>query len=140
MATANHTRKKGKERKRREAGLNKMDNPKFKVIIVGGSIAGLTLAHGLARQGIDFIVLEKRPEVAPQEGASIGIMPNGGRILDQLGIFGAIEEQIEPLDIAHLYWPDGFFFGTKAPRIVNERYASTLETLGLLLPSINFSG
>ncbi|THC93389.1 hypothetical protein EYZ11_007146 [Aspergillus tanneri] len=58
----------------------------FKVIIIGGSIAGLTLAHCLDKAGIDYVVLEKRKEVTPQEGASILILPHGGRILDQLGI------------------------------------------------------
>lgn len=52
--------------------------PPFKVIIVGGSIAGLTLAHCLSKAGIDYIVLEKRKHIAPQEGASIGILPQWG--------------------------------------------------------------
>ncbi|KAJ6007764.1 hypothetical protein N7540_011740 [Penicillium herquei] len=56
-----------------------------KVIIVGGSVAGLSLALMLERNGIDFVVLEGYPDIAPQVGASIGIVPNGLRILDQLG-------------------------------------------------------
>lgn len=57
----------------------------FKVIIVGGSIAGLSLALMLERNGIDYLVLEGYPNIAPQVGASIGLLPNGLRILDQLG-------------------------------------------------------
>ncbi|KAJ5094293.1 hypothetical protein N7456_010154 [Penicillium angulare] len=56
-----------------------------KVIIVGGSIAGLSLALMLEKNGIDFLVLEGYSSIAPQVGASIGVLANGLRILDQLG-------------------------------------------------------
>ncbi|KAF7503254.1 hypothetical protein GJ744_004045 [Endocarpon pusillum] len=68
----------------------------LKVIIVGGSVAGLTLAHCLYRAGIDYVVLEAREDIAPQLGASIGIFSNGARILDQLGIYGEIERCTDP--------------------------------------------
>jgi FAD dependent monooxygenase len=102
-----------------------MSEVKFKVIIVGGSIAGLTLAHCLHRLGIDYIVLERRDEISPQEGASVGIMPNGGRILDQLGLYDQIEELIEPLYSAHMRYPGGFSFQSQYPRILRERYVSS---------------
>lgn len=57
----------------------------FKVIIVGGSIAGLSLASMLERLDIDFVVLEAYGEIAPQLGASITIWPHMARILDQIG-------------------------------------------------------
>jgi 2-polyprenyl-6-methoxyphenol hydroxylase-like FAD-dependent oxidoreductase len=56
-----------------------------KVIIAGGSIAGLSLALMLEKNGVDFLVLEAYRDIAPQVGASIGVLPNGLRILDQLG-------------------------------------------------------
>lgn len=62
-----------------------MESNPFKVIIAGGSVAGLSLALMLERNGIDFVVLEGYPSIAPQVGASIGMLPNGLRILDQLG-------------------------------------------------------
>lgn len=71
----------------------------FKVIIVGGSIAGLSLALMLEKNGIDFLVLEAYPDIAPQVGASIGVLPNGLRILDQLGCYETILEMAEyPVD------------------------------------------
>lgn len=102
-----------------------MESKKFTVVIVGGSIAGLTLAHGLSRIGVDYVILEKRDEITPQEGASIGILPHGGRILDQLGLFDAVEELIEPLHIAHLSYPDGFEHTNQSPDVINERYGLT---------------
>ncbi|KAB8268882.1 hypothetical protein BDV30DRAFT_230298 [Aspergillus minisclerotigenes] len=64
-----------------------MSSKSFKVIIAGGSIAGLSLALMLEKNGIDFLVLEAYPSIAPQVGASIGLLPNGLRILDQLGCY-----------------------------------------------------
>ncbi|KAH8661730.1 FAD binding domain-containing protein [Ilyonectria robusta] len=67
----------------------------FTVLITGGGIAGLTLANLLERVGIDFIILEAYREIAPQVGASIGIMPNGSRVLDQIGLYDDIRSRIE---------------------------------------------
>jgi FAD dependent monooxygenase len=58
---------------------------------VGGSIAGVTLAPCLSKSySIDFAVLEARSEIDAQLDASIGILPNGGRILNQLGLLDQI--------------------------------------------------
>jgi 2-polyprenyl-6-methoxyphenol hydroxylase-like FAD-dependent oxidoreductase len=67
----------------------------FKVIIVGGSVAGLSLALMLERNGIDYLVLEAYPNIAPQVGASIGLLPNGLRVLDQLGCYDKAIEMAE---------------------------------------------
>ncbi|KAJ5356786.1 Monooxygenase FAD-binding [Penicillium concentricum] len=76
-----------------------MDQKPFKVIIVGGSIAGLSLALMLERNGIDFVILEAYPNIAPQVGASFGVLPNGFRILDQLGCYESIIEKAgSPVD------------------------------------------
>ncbi|KAM4059005.1 FAD binding domain-containing protein [Hirsutella rhossiliensis] len=40
----------------------------FKVLIIGGSIAGLTLAHCLDKLGISFDILEQGEEISPQLG------------------------------------------------------------------------
>lgn len=94
----------------------------FKVIIVGGSVSGLTLAHCLDRLCIDFEVLEQHTEIAPQLGASLGILPNGARILDQLGLFSDIEEQTEPLKLARIRYLDGFCFESQYPTALHQRY------------------
>ncbi|PSN72628.1 FAD/NAD(P)-binding domain-containing protein [Corynespora cassiicola Philippines] len=60
------------------------------VLIAGGSVAGLALANMLEQTGINYLVLEKYSKIAPDLGASIGIFPNGCRILDQLGCYDAL--------------------------------------------------
>ncbi|KAK8030364.1 hypothetical protein PG990_000098 [Apiospora arundinis] len=59
----------------------------FKVIIAGGGVAGLTLATMFEKFHIDYVLLEAHQEFTPQLGASIGLLANGLRILDQLGIY-----------------------------------------------------
>ncbi|KAJ6118338.1 FAD binding monooxygenase [Penicillium samsonianum] len=99
-----------------------MDDSQFKVIIVGGSIAGLSLAHCLYKAGITCIILEKRSEIAAYEGASVAIMPNGGRILEQLGLYEAVERLIEPMHVAHVRFPDGFHFSSPYPKVMHEAF------------------
>lgn len=65
----------------------------FKAIIVGGSVAGLTLAHMFECANIDYVLLEARDTISPSIGASIVIMPNGARILDQLGLYDAMKDR-----------------------------------------------
>lgn len=56
----------------------------FRVIVVGGGIAGLAMSHALQLAGIDHVVLEAYGEVCSHVGASIGLWPNGIRVLDQV--------------------------------------------------------
>lgn len=66
----------------------------FKVVIVGGSVSGLTLAKVLEKFDIDHVVLEAHATIAPQLGASIGLLPSGLQILDQLGCYESIRERV----------------------------------------------
>ncbi|RDW93719.1 FAD-dependent monooxygenase spyC [Aspergillus mulundensis] len=99
-----------------------MEGSPLKVIIVGGSVAGLTLAHCLHRANIDHVVLEKRPEIAPQEGASIGLWPTGGQVLDQLGLWEEIAEGTQPLRVHNVLYPDGSGFSHDVLNRVYERF------------------
>lgn len=64
----------------------------FTVLIVGGSVSGLSLALMLEHFGIDYLLLEAHSTVAPQLGASLGLLPSGLRILDQLGCYEKIRK------------------------------------------------
>lgn len=68
------------------------------VLIAGGGIGGLAVALALARKGIASRVLERRPDFS-EEGAGIQIGPNGTRILQDIGVAGALS--------GHVAVPDG---------------------------------
>lgn len=58
----------------------------FKVVVVGGGPVGLILAHVLSKAGIDYVVLEGRPEVVKDVGASLVLGTDSMRVLSQLGL------------------------------------------------------
>jgi 2-polyprenyl-6-methoxyphenol hydroxylase-like FAD-dependent oxidoreductase len=88
---------------------------KFRVVIVGGSVAGLTLANILERYKIDYIVVEKHATIAPQLGASIATFPHGARILDQLGLFSSVEDVSMPVYDNENFGPGGIALGPTQP-------------------------
>lgn len=90
-----------------------MADPKpFKVVIVGGSVAGLSLANMLQLNGIDFVILEAYPTIAPQVGASIGLLPHGNRIMDQLGLFEKVLALAPPINSLSFRNSDGEVFAS----------------------------
>lgn len=110
----------------------------FKVVIAGASVAGLTLANALEKAGVDYIVLE-RGDIAPQLGASIGILCHVAKVLDQLGICDHIQDITIPLlqrqnfdEYGHLFDDCPIFRNlaakTKRPVMFLERRAY-LQTL-----------
>lgn len=68
----------------------------FKVVIAGGSIAGLTLANALQKAGIDWVLIEKR-DVVPNVGQTILVMPCTSLIFEQLGVSKFMDEVAIPL-------------------------------------------
>lgn len=80
--------------------------------IIGGGIAGLTLALAFERLGVKYALLEAKRSLAPNEGASIGLCPNGLRILDQLGVLEEIEKHTIPLQRWRHFSGDGSVLST----------------------------
>ena len=64
-----------------------------RILIVGGGIAGLTLARALHQQGFTVELVERSPEWQAT-GAAIQLHANGMRILHALGL-GQEVERIE---------------------------------------------
>ncbi|KAI9370397.1 hypothetical protein BJX61DRAFT_544639, partial [Aspergillus egyptiacus] len=81
--------------------------PPFRVIIVGGGIAGLTASHALQKAHIDHVVLERSSDIAPPVGASIAIYPHGARILHQIGCLEAAKRACRPCSRFVTRGPDG---------------------------------
>jgi 2-polyprenyl-6-methoxyphenol hydroxylase-like FAD-dependent oxidoreductase len=103
-----------------------MEKPKFKVVIVGGSVSGLTLANMLEKLNIDYVVLESYKTIAPQVGASIGLQANGLRILDQLGCAETLIDFVDtPLHSQFLRDSEGkeFVRFDGIAKILENRYA-----------------
>lgn len=99
-----------------------MAKPPFRVVVIGGSIAGLTLAHYLDQAGIDYVVLEKHKVIdSTPLGGFIALLPNGARILAQLGLYAAVGNVGEPITAVHTRYPDGFEFSDYWPTSVTKR-------------------
>ncbi|KAJ5332659.1 FAD/NAD(P)-binding domain-containing protein [Penicillium brevicompactum] len=72
---------------------------------------------------------KSRGTLPPQVGASIGILPNGARVLDQLQLYDAVESLTEPLSTATIGYADGFSFSSSYPKIINERFGFPIAFL-----------
>jgi FAD-dependent urate hydroxylase len=57
----------------------------LRILVVGGGVAGISIARGLLRDGHDVTVFEQRPDTRPGGGA-VTIWSNGSTVLDQLGV------------------------------------------------------
>ncbi|GAW13355.1 hypothetical protein ANO14919_027380 [Xylariales sp. No.14919] len=66
--------------------------PNFRVIVLGAGPAGLFTAHALAAAGIDFIVLERQPEIVRFQGALLVLWPPFVRLMDQLGLYEQVKK------------------------------------------------
>ena len=82
------------------------DQKHFRVLIVGGGIAGLTLSHCLTKSGIDHVVFESYDVLSPR-GASIGFWPHGMKILSQIGCADDIKDQSMSMQYSYNRSPDG---------------------------------
>jgi 2-polyprenyl-6-methoxyphenol hydroxylase-like FAD-dependent oxidoreductase len=68
-----------------------------KIIIVGGGPAGMTAAHALYKAGIDFVLLESRPQIDFDGGCNVILSSMGMRGLGQLGLLPDLQECSTPL-------------------------------------------
>ncbi|KAL3471217.1 hypothetical protein BJX99DRAFT_32107 [Aspergillus californicus] len=79
----------------------------LRVVIIGGSITGLTLAHCLDKAGIDYIVLEQHHDILVSIGGAVALQPNGCRVLDQIGVFDELKLRTDLEDYSNTF-PDGY--------------------------------
>src|ERR1700709_2440316 len=79
----------------------------FRVIVVGAGIAGLVLSTPLQRAGVDHIVIEKHRDIVFPSGASIGVWPNGSRLLSQLGVLDSLKNACSEMNVSYNRVPNG---------------------------------
>ncbi|GAD93915.1 hypothetical protein ANI_1_936034 [Paecilomyces variotii No. 5] len=82
----------------------------FKVIVIGGGPVGLVAAHALFLAGIDFVVLERRPAIVEDKGASLIVHPHSLRVLHQFGILEALLSRAAELYHHLSFTADGYVF------------------------------
>lgn len=99
-----------------------MSPDKTKVLIVGAGVAGLTLANLLEQLNINYLLFESHHEIAPDVGASIGLHPNGLRVLDQIGCYEEIIKHSAPVDHTLNRTEDGsVFFSCELAKEIKRR-------------------
>ncbi|QSE87656.1 FAD-dependent monooxygenase (plasmid) [Rhodococcus pseudokoreensis] len=95
----------------------------LKVIVSGAGVAGLSLAHWLARIGATPIVVERAPHVQTL-GHYISLKGNGVEMVRRMGIFDACEARSAQLEEVRLYC-------AASGRLLRSEHTATLaKTLG----------
>ncbi|KAH6645371.1 hypothetical protein BKA67DRAFT_526716 [Truncatella angustata] len=92
----------------------------FRVVIIGSGVTGLVASNCLQIAGIDHVVLEKRDDVAPPEGASIGMYPHGARVLHQIGALKGVLAACTATD----RW---FYRGAEGEMLMNNGFFRHVE-------------
>lgn len=95
--------------------------PELRILIVGGGIAGLTLARLLRQRGFSPVVAEKADEYG-EEGYVIVLSPAGGRVLKGLGLYGKLEELGVKLGRYEVANSDGELINSYSTQSLAEKY------------------
>ena len=82
----------------------------FKAIIIGGGPVGLAAAHALHLADLDFVVLERRPTIVEDSGASLIVHPHTFRVLQQFGILDDLLPRGAKLNHHLSFTADGHVF------------------------------
>lgn len=70
---------------------HKKDHNAVKAIIVGGGIAGLSLAIMMAKAGIEYVILERSTSLEASMGSATILGPPVLRLIEQMGLLPQVE-------------------------------------------------
>jgi 2-polyprenyl-6-methoxyphenol hydroxylase-like FAD-dependent oxidoreductase len=102
----------------------------------------MVLANMFEQYGIDYIVLEKHHTIAPQLGAGFALLPNGSRVLDQLGCYDVLKKLSAPVNSLCGYDQNGDLREDR-PEIgqwLEELFVTSYGFPCVFLPKINIVG
>lgn len=77
-----------------------------KVVIIGGSVGGVSTAVALRKAGCDVTVLERAASIVATTGAGLGLDPETCAALTRLGLRDIFEECSQPIPIEEYRWID----------------------------------
>lgn len=103
----------------------------FDVLIVGGGLAGLSLACALRETRLKIALIEQRPPIRPEgwDARVYAISPANVAFLEQIGVWKHLPaERIAPIDVMRVLGDTGAHLDFSA-------YACGLPTLGWILES-----
>ncbi len=78
----------------------------MKALVVGAGIGGLTTAVALRRAGMEVVVLERAAELG-EAGAGLLLGANAVKVLDRLGLGGAVREAGAPTLVGGIFSREG---------------------------------
>lgn len=114
------------ERKTSSLDTSADESPKLQVAVVGGGIAGLSVAISLLQHPGVNVQIYERTKVFREIGASISLGPNGLRTLEKLGVENAIDgsvcsRQISDYPMIYRHWRTGEVIARDLHRTVKTK-------------------
>lgn len=115
--------------------------PEMRVLIIGGGIAGLTLAGLLQQRGFKPRIVERIPEYG-KVGYIIVLWPSGSRVLKGLGLYRDLIETGLPFSTYNVWDEKGEMLKSYSVDEVSEKYGPMIsiyrsELINILRKNIN---
>ncbi len=104
-----------------QAGGKRYERKRHTVAIVGGGPVGMAMALGLARHGVQSVVLEADDTVCMDSRAAC-ISRRSLEIFDQIGVSGPVLDTALPWTSGTSYWRDQPVFRLEMPMDANQKH------------------